>query len=149
MKRGEKNYKLIEEFIRNNKEIQKLELKEIINIWRGSRAMTYDIIPFISKVEGDKKKVFDNSFFITLITTVIFLLTVFTFLHPDAVPAIEQFLFRKDISVPVIYYKTVEDLEYDLRFKRAIRTIFVPHKEQASVLGMRATVTPPTSAWVL
>jgi hypothetical protein len=74
---------------------------------------------------------------------------VFTFLHPDAVPAIEQFLFRKDISVPVIYYKTVEDLEYDLRFKRAIRTIFVPHKEQASVLGIRATVTPPTSAWVL
>ena len=74
---------------------------------------------------------------------------VFTFLHPDAVPAIEQFLFRKDISVPVIYYKAVEDLEYDLRFKRAIRTIFVPHSEQASVLGMRATVTPPTSAWVL
>jgi len=53
MKRGEKNYKLIEEFIRNNKEIQKLELKEIINIWRGSRAMTYDIIPFISKVDNN------------------------------------------------------------------------------------------------
>ena len=39
---------------------------------------------YLQKVEGDKKKVFDNSFFITLITTVIFLLTVFTFLHPIA-----------------------------------------------------------------
>lgn len=39
---------------------------------------------YLQKVEGDKKKVFDNSFFITLITTVIFLLTVFTFLPPIA-----------------------------------------------------------------
>jgi hypothetical protein len=74
---------------------------------------------------------------------------VYTFLHPDASLAIEKWLSRKSISVPVEYYPKIEDLEYDLRFKRSVRTIFVPHKEQASVLGIRATVTSSTSAWVL
>ena len=45
------NYNMAKEYIRNNTEIQKLGLIEIKNIWRGSRAMTYDIIPFISKVD--------------------------------------------------------------------------------------------------
>jgi len=74
---------------------------------------------------------------------------VYTFLSEDAVDAIDNWLQRKGMSLPVIYYKTVGDLEYDLRFKRSVRTIFVPHKEQASLLGIRATVSSPTSAWVL
>ncbi len=39
---------------------------------------------YLQKVEGDKSRVFDSSFFITLITTAIFLLTVFTFTDPIA-----------------------------------------------------------------
>jgi hypothetical protein len=73
---------------------------------------------------------------------------IYTFLHPEAVDAISDWLSRKGMSLPVLFYKSVEELAYDLRFKRSIRTIFVPHKDQASVLGIRATVTPPTSAWV-
>ena len=74
---------------------------------------------------------------------------IYTFLHPDAAPAIESWLARKGITSPVIYYESPQLLEYDLRFKRAVRTIFVPHKDQAAILGIRATVTPSTSAWVL
>jgi len=40
---------------------------------------------YLQKVEGDKNKVFDNSFVITIITTIIFLFTVFTFIHPIAI----------------------------------------------------------------
>lgn len=74
---------------------------------------------------------------------------VYTFLHADAAPAIESWLARKGITSPVIHYESPQLLEYDLRFKRAVRTIFVPHKDQAEILGIRATVTPSTSAWVL
>lgn len=73
---------------------------------------------------------------------------VYTFLSEDAVEAVDNWLQRKGMSLPVYYYKTVNDLEYDLRFKRSVRTIFVPHQEQASILGIRATVSSTTSAWV-
>jgi hypothetical protein len=74
---------------------------------------------------------------------------VYTLLHEDAVDAVDNWLQRKGMSLPVLYYKTFGDLEYDLRFKRSVRTIFVPHQDQAAVLGIRATVTSSTSAWVL
>jgi glycine/D-amino acid oxidase-like deaminating enzyme len=51
MDKGDKNYEKVEEYIRNNKEIENLGLIEIKNIWRGSRAMTYDTIPFINQVD--------------------------------------------------------------------------------------------------
>lgn len=73
---------------------------------------------------------------------------VYTFLSEDAVEAVDNWLQRKGMSLPVYYYKTVNDLEYDLRFKRSVRTVFVPHQEQASILGIRATVSSTTSAWV-
>lgn len=73
---------------------------------------------------------------------------VYTFLHPEAVDAIDAWLQRKGMSLPVLFYTTIDELAYDLRFKRSIRTIFVPHKDQAMTLGIRATVTSPNSAWV-
>lgn len=39
---------------------------------------------YLQKVEGDKEKVFDSSFFITLITVLLFLISVFTFTSPIA-----------------------------------------------------------------
>jgi glycine/D-amino acid oxidase-like deaminating enzyme len=51
MDKVDKNYEKVEEYIRNNKEIENLGLIEIKNIWRGSRAMTYDTIPFINQVD--------------------------------------------------------------------------------------------------
>jgi len=44
-------YNKLSEQIKNNPEIQKLGFVSIKNIWRGSRAMTYDIIPFIEQID--------------------------------------------------------------------------------------------------
>jgi hypothetical protein len=46
-----KDYNKIVDYITNNKEIQNLGLISIKNIWHGSRAMTYDIMPFISQID--------------------------------------------------------------------------------------------------
>ncbi len=46
-----KEYNKISNFIISNPEIQRLGLISIKNIWHGSRAMTYDIIPFISRID--------------------------------------------------------------------------------------------------
>jgi glycine/D-amino acid oxidase-like deaminating enzyme len=44
-------YNKLVEYITNNPEIQRLGLISIQNIWHGSRAMTYDIMPFIDQVD--------------------------------------------------------------------------------------------------
>jgi hypothetical protein len=74
---------------------------------------------------------------------------VYTFLDPAAPEAIDKWLVRKGISVPVHYYETVNELSYDLRFKRSIRVIYVPQHEQAKIIGVRATVTSTETAWVI
>lgn len=74
---------------------------------------------------------------------------VYTFLDPAAAEAIDNWLVRKGISVPVMFYESINELSYDLRFKRSIRIIYVPQHEQAKVIGVRATVTSPETAWVI
>lgn len=74
---------------------------------------------------------------------------VYTLLGADAVEPIETWLLRKGISLPVYYYPTVEELAYDLRFKRSMRTIYVPDQEQAFIIGMRATVVDNKKAWTV
>lgn len=72
---------------------------------------------------------------------------VYTFL-PFA-DEIESWLFRKGVSLPVYHYVNVEELAYDLRFKRSIRRILVPTQEQAAIIGIRATVVDPQKAWTV
>ena len=74
---------------------------------------------------------------------------IYTFLGFDAVDAIENWLLRKGISLPVFSYANVEDLAYDLRFKRSVRNIYVPDQEQAAVIGIRATVVDTKKAWTI
>jgi hypothetical protein len=74
---------------------------------------------------------------------------VYTFLDFEAVDAIDAWLARKGVSLPVYYYENVEKLAYDLRFKRSVRTIYVPEQEQAAVIGLRATVVDNKKAWTL
>ncbi len=74
---------------------------------------------------------------------------VYTFLDFEAVDAIDAWLARKGVSLPVYYYENVEELAYDLRFKRSVRTIYVPEQEQAAVIGLRATVVDNKKAWTL
>lgn len=74
---------------------------------------------------------------------------VYTMLSSEALEAVESWLIRKGISLPVYAYDSVEDLAYDLRFKRSVRTIFVPEPEQAAIIGIRATVVDNKKAWTL
>lgn len=74
---------------------------------------------------------------------------VYTFLGDEVVDAIENWLVRKDVSLPVYAYTNVEELAYDLRFKRSVRTIYVPEQEQAAIIGIRATVVDSKKAWTL
>lgn len=74
---------------------------------------------------------------------------VYTFLSEDAVEPIDQWLLRKGVSVPVYYYEGAEWLEYDLRFKRSIRTVLVATEEDANVIGLRARVVPSDRGWML
>lgn len=72
---------------------------------------------------------------------------VITFLDVDAVEPIYNWLLRKGITCPVFYYENPEAYEIDLRYNRAIRVVYVPHDEQARILGMRAKVIDPTTIW--
>lgn len=74
---------------------------------------------------------------------------IYTFLADEAAPAIETWLRRKGIDCPVYFYETPQLLEYDLRFNREVRFIYVADEEVAKVLGIRATVTSPERAWTL
>lgn len=74
---------------------------------------------------------------------------IYTLLDADAVEPIETWLLRKGVSLPVYYYPSIEELAYDLRFKRSMRTIYVPDQEQAFIIGMRATVVDNKKAWTV
>jgi hypothetical protein len=74
---------------------------------------------------------------------------VITFLDELAVEPIYQWLVRKGVSTPVMYYSSVESYAEDLRFNRAVKTVYVSDQEHARIIGMRATVVPPNKAWSL
>lgn len=74
---------------------------------------------------------------------------VITFLPQDALSAIYKWLLRKGVSCTVEAYETPSDYEMDLRYDRSVKVVYVPTKEIAYVLGMRATVVSPNSAWSL
>jgi hypothetical protein len=72
---------------------------------------------------------------------------IITFLSDEAVEPIYQWLLRKGVTTSVVYYEDVESYEIDLRYNRAVRAVYVSDQEHARILGMRATVVPPTTAW--
>lgn len=73
---------------------------------------------------------------------------VYTFVSQGFAEEIDKLLMRKGISVAVLYYGSVEELAYDLRFQRQIRTIYTATEEQASVIGIRSHVVDPKKAWI-
>jgi hypothetical protein len=74
---------------------------------------------------------------------------VYTLLGDDAAEHVENWLLRKGISLAVYGYSSIEELAYDLRFKRSMRTIYVPEQEQAAIIGLRAQVVDPRKAWTV
>jgi hypothetical protein len=73
---------------------------------------------------------------------------VFSLLGEDMEEAIYKWLVRKNASVPVYCYSSIEDFREDLRYNRSLHTIFVVEEEHAAVLGLRSKVVSPTAAWV-
>ena len=73
--------------------------------------------------------------------------SVITFMPEEAVEAIYRWLLRKGVSCTVTEYASPEDYEADLRYDRRIKVVYVPSKEIAYVLGMRATVVSPNTVW--
>lgn len=74
---------------------------------------------------------------------------VYTMLGYGAGEAVDEWLMRKGISVPVYEYANIEELAYDLRFRRSMRNIYVPTEEHAQVIGIRATVVDTKRAWTI
>lgn len=74
---------------------------------------------------------------------------VYTFIDPEAVDPIERWLSRKGVSVAVFYYLNVEELAYDLKFQRSLKTIYVANQEQASSIGLRSHVVDKKKAWIV
>ncbi len=48
----------IKEYIKNNEEVKQLGFIEIIDYWEGSRAMTYDTIPFYTKLMSKNNNIY-------------------------------------------------------------------------------------------
>ena len=72
---------------------------------------------------------------------------VYTYLDYELAPTIEHYLARKGISVTVYPYDDLNMLIDDFRINREIHTLFTPFEEDASLLGMRATVVTSDGAF--
>lgn len=68
---------------------------------------------------------------------------VYTFLDPIFVPHIEHWLARKGAAVTVWSYVDLNDLWEDFKYNRDVHTFFTTSQDDASRLGMRATVVNP------
>ena len=74
---------------------------------------------------------------------------VITFIHPDAVEPIYAWLSRKGVSTSVLYYENIEAYNDDFKYNRSVRVFYTSSMDDAHVIGMRATVVAPTTAWRL
>ncbi len=72
---------------------------------------------------------------------------VITFLSPDAVEPIYQWLIRKGVSTSVYYYESAEAYADDLKYDWSIRNVFCADQETAFTIGMRATVVSNETTW--
>ena len=74
---------------------------------------------------------------------------IITFLHPDAVEPIYNWLSRKGVSTSVLYYEDIEQYNEDFKYNRGLRVFYTTNVEDAHLIGMRATVVNPNTAWRL
>jgi hypothetical protein len=72
---------------------------------------------------------------------------VITFLSPDAVDPIYNWLLRKGVSTGVYYYTSAQAYADDLKYDYSIRNVYVPSSEIGAIIGMRATTVAPTTIW--
>ncbi len=74
---------------------------------------------------------------------------VYTCLYSGVEQAIDSWLARKGVSVPVFYFEDITEIRDDLKYHHPSMRIHVATEEQAQVLGLRARVASPHKEWVL
>lgn len=72
---------------------------------------------------------------------------VYTLLPPQVADAIDRWLIKKGISTNVVAYQDIKELAYDLSINRGITQIYVADQEHYKLIGLRATVVSPKTAW--
>lgn len=74
---------------------------------------------------------------------------VYTFLSYGVEDAIERWLARKGVSVPVYQFENIYDLQAEMKYHSTSMKVHVATEEQAQLLGLRARVASPHKEWVL
>lgn len=72
---------------------------------------------------------------------------VITFLHEEAVEPIYQWLLRKGVQTTVLWYPSVEDYRDDIKYNMGLKVVYVPEQDDALILGIKAKVVSPNTAW--
>lgn len=72
---------------------------------------------------------------------------VYTLLPPPVADAIDRWLIKKGISTNVVSFQDIKELAYDLSINRGITQIYVADQEHYKLIGLRATVVSPKTAW--
>jgi hypothetical protein len=74
---------------------------------------------------------------------------VYTCLPSGTEEAIDKWLFRKGVSVPVYRFDDITEIAAEMKYHSPSMRVHVATDEQAQVLGLRARVASPHSEWVL
>jgi hypothetical protein len=74
---------------------------------------------------------------------------VYTLLPPQVADAIDRWLIKKGISTNVVAYQDIKELVYDLNINRGITKVYVADQEHYKMIGFRATVVSPKTAWTV
>ena len=74
---------------------------------------------------------------------------VYTCLTSGVEDAIDSWLARKGVSVPVYQFENIYDIHAEMKFHSPSMRIHVATEEQAQLLGLRARVASPHKEWVL
>ncbi len=74
---------------------------------------------------------------------------VYTCLASGVEDAIDRWLARKGVSVPVYQFENIYELQAEMKFHSPAMKIHVATEEQAQLMGLRARVASPHKEWVL
>jgi len=74
---------------------------------------------------------------------------VYTCLPLGTEDAIDKWLFRKGVSVPIYHFEDINEIAAEMKYHSPSMRIHVATEEQAQVLGLRARVASPHREWVL
>lgn len=109
--------------------VSKKDWKTYINLWKP-----YDL-PLKSLVDSVRRRGVG--------------VEVYTCLHEGVEEAIDTWLVRRGVSVPVYYYRDMADLAESLIYHNPSMRVHVASEADARIVGLKARVASPHREWVL